>query len=37
MEAWDRTGTIRFADSEAPRPGTTASYTENLLDCLTSA
>lgn len=31
MENWDRTGTIRFADSEAPEPGRAASYVEDLL------
>ncbi|MCE7004416.1 hypothetical protein LWC34_16460 [Kibdelosporangium philippinense] len=31
MEAWDRTGTIRFADSEVPGHGTKASYVEDLL------
>jgi hypothetical protein len=31
MEAWDRTDTIRFADSEVPTRGTTASYVEDLL------
>ena len=32
MEAWDRTDTIRFADSEASAPGTKPSYVEDLLD-----
>jgi hypothetical protein len=32
MEKWDRTDTIRFADSELPEHGKTASYVEDLLD-----
>ncbi|MEV0611721.1 hypothetical protein AB0I81_00235 [Nonomuraea sp. NPDC050404] len=32
MESWDRTGTIRFAASEIPEPGRTASYVQDLLD-----
>jgi hypothetical protein len=32
MEAWDRTDTIRFAETESPEPSRTASYVEDLLD-----
>ncbi|MBR7677512.1 hypothetical protein KDA82_31900, partial [Streptomyces daliensis] len=32
MENWDRTDTIRFAPSELPAHGGTASYVEDLLD-----
>lgn len=32
METWDRTDTIRFADTEVPGPGGTASYVEDLID-----
>ncbi|MEW9553254.1 hypothetical protein [Nonomuraea sp. NPDC050783] len=31
MESWDRTDTIRFAVSEIPEPGRTASYVQDLL------
>lgn len=37
MEAWDRTGTIRFSPSEASPDGAKASYVEDLLDWPTTA